>query len=166
MKSTFCLLVCLPFLLASCTAYQKVSLINFKEYDVPYDEWGNLHYVLRKDRLHYSDTESRNDINYYDTDRSTLYNSHSFLIEDNVIIPTGAHGVCVNAYDDNFIIDFGDGVLVPFIVNKGNNRAESTIEVDGREYNIVVSNRTPCLYFYTRELEPAKSGHAVSREVN
>ncbi len=62
MKSTFCLIACLPFILASCSAYQKVSLINFKEYNVPYDERGNLHYVLKKHRLHYSDTDSRNNI--------------------------------------------------------------------------------------------------------
>jgi hypothetical protein len=159
-KSTLYVLACLPFILVSCSAYQKVSLLNFKEYNVSYNERGDLHYVLKKHSLHYSDTDSRNNNYYYETDQSTMYRSYSFLIEDNIVIPKGAPGVCVNFSEDNFIIDFGKGVLIPFKIHDGYNSAKSEIEVDGRKYNVEVSNRKGHLYFNTSGLKTSKSRQA------
>lgn len=166
MKSTFWLLACLPFILVSCSSYQKVSLTNFKEYKVAYNERGDLQYVLKTHKLHYSDIDRRYIINNYEAIESTAYESHSFHINDNIVIPTGAFGVCVNSYEDNFIIDFGKGVLVPFIVYNDNNRAKGKIVVDERAYSLVVSNRNASLYFNTRELKKPKSRHTVSGEIN
>ena len=157
MKPTFRLLALLPFILASCSPYQKVSLTNFKEYNVSYHERENLQYVLKAHELHYSDADNKYINNYYETDRSTIYKSHSFLMNDNIVIPTGADGVCVNADEDNFVIDFGDGVLVPFNVYNSFNSAKSEIEVDERGYRIERSNRNASLYFDTRGLRASKS---------
>ena len=147
MKATVLLLACLPYILTSCSAYKKVSIINFKDCAVSFDKREDLQYILRIKKLHYSDTDVEYKIYDFGPDKSTILDSHSFQIEDNIYIPRGASGVCVNSNDNNFIIDFGDGILVPFTVYDANNRAKSTIEVNGRAYSLEDNNRKACLYF-------------------
>lgn len=134
MKSTFCLLAFLPFILLSCSGYQKVSLLSFEEYKLTSVERENLQYVLKTHKLHYSDIDKKY----------------------NIVIPTGANGVCVNSYDDILIIDFGKGVLVPFKVYTDDNKAKSKIEVDEREYSLEPSILNVHLYFDTRGLQTSK----------
>ena len=157
MKAIYGLLACLTIVLGSCSTYKKVSLNNFKEYKISHDERVNLQYVLRTRKLHYSDIDSRNNMNFYETDKSTLKESYSFLIQDNIVIPTGSSGVCVNPSDDNFTINFGKGIIVPFKVYNDYNKANSEIVVNERGYSFQVSNRNPSLYFNTRELKTLKS---------
>lgn len=153
MKSAFCLMACLPFILVSCSSYQKVSLSNFEEYKVSVNERGDLHYVLKTSKLQYSDTDRRYEVNNYGTDKSSPFESHQIQIQDNIVIPTGAHGACVGSKDDQLIIDFGKGVLIPFIVLNDHNRATGKIKIDERLYSLEVSNRNACLYFDTRKLK-------------
>ncbi len=160
---TFCLLSWLPIIMISCSVYQKVSLSNFEEYRVPFDERANMQYVLKARKLHYS-TNDKLYNNFYEDKRSKIHKSHSVLVEDNIVIPVGAHGVCVNSYDDNFIIDFGKGILVPFEIHDQYNRAKSKIEVDGRMYSREFSNRNARLYFVTRGIKTSKSRDIISRE--
>jgi hypothetical protein len=68
------------------------------------------------------------------------------------VIPTGAIGVCVNPSDNNFVIDFGKGIVVPFEINNEFNRANNKIVVDERGYNIQGRNRKSRLYFNIEEL--------------
>ncbi len=140
----------LPLILGSCSAYQKVSLLTFNEYKVSYDERENLQYVLKTHNLHYSDADRRVHSNYYEPGKTTIYKSHSVHIEDNIVIPTGACGGCVNINSEHFVIDFGEGVLVPFKLYNEYATPKSEIVVDERRYRLKVSNRNSCLYFDTR----------------
>lgn len=164
MKSTFCLFAFLPFILVSCSAYKKVSLTNFEEYQVPKNKRGDLHYVLKTHKLLYSDIDRRYNIHNYMVNESTPYESHSVNIEDNIVIPTGAFGVCVHTHDDHFIIDFGKGVLVPFILLNDDNRAKGKIVVDERTYSLVVSNRKSRLFFDARDLNRSASRRTARKK--
>ena len=117
MKPVICIFIYLSFVLTSCSTYQKVSLSNFKEYNVSSDERENLHYVLKKHKLLYLDNDRRVRINNFGNDNSTIYDSQNLLIQDNVVIPTGAVGICINSSEDELVLDFGKGVIVPFKVN-------------------------------------------------
>ena len=163
MKSTYYLFAFLPFVLVSCSAYKKVSLANFEEYKVTSNKRGDLYYVLKTHKLLYSDIDSRYNIHHYEVDESTPYESHSFNIEDNIVIPTGAIGVCVHSNDDHIIIDFGKGVLVPFIVSNDDNRAKGKIVVAERTYSLVVSNQKSRLFFDTTDLNRLESRHTARK---
>ena len=158
MKLSFWILACLSLILVSCSSYQKVSITNFKKYKVSYSERQDLHYILKTHKLHYSDIQRRYIINNYEINESAPYESHKAHIKDNIVIPTGANGVCVQSNDDHLTIDFGKGVLVPFIVYNDNNRAKANIVVDEKMYSLVVSNRNARLCFDTRELKKSKPG--------
>lgn len=147
----FGLLLILPIMLGSCSAYKKVSLNNFNKYDISLDERSDLQYVLKKHKLHYADMASRNNINFYKEDESTIRENYSFLIENNVEIPTGARGLCVDSQDDQLIVEFGEGINVPFMLYNKNNRPKVKIMVNGKVYNLEVSYRIPRLYFYQKE---------------
>ena len=157
MRTVILISAFLILLLGSCTTYKKVSLNNFQDYKVSYDERENLHYVLKSHKLHFSDPDSRINSNYYAADKSAIYKSQSVMVEENIVIPTGAIGVCVNSDEDNFIIDFGHGILVPFKVYSSYNKAKSEIVVDERAYSVEVSNRNASLYFDTREVKASNS---------
>lgn len=150
MKPAICILTCLPFILGSCSGYQKVSLANFQENNISVEERENLHFVLKDHELHYSYSVGRITNTYYEADRNAIYKSLSGLIEENIVIPKGAPGKCVHATNDNFIIDFGDGVLVSFDVYQSFCRAKSELEVEERRYYIEAGDRIATLYFSTR----------------
>jgi len=157
MKSIYGLLACLPLMLGSCSTYKEVSLNNFKEYSVSGNDLEELQYVLKYNKLHYQATDSRNYMNLYEGDNSTPKESYSFLVQDNIIIPNGSKGVCVNPSVDNFAIDFGKGVIVHFRIYDGYNTANREIAVNRRRYVIQENNKSACLYFNIRELKSLKS---------
>ncbi len=152
MKSPFYLIIILPFLFISCSPYQKVSLSNFKEYEITSNDRVDLHYILKKHKLHYSDIDLKENSNFYAVDASTPYNSASAVYEENIVIPRGATGRCIHSRDDQFIIDFGEGMLVVFRVMNDDNRASAKIKVDGRIYTLEGTNREASLYFESRGL--------------
>ena len=100
-----------------------------------------------------------NKTNFYAADESTPYYSHSVIFEENIVIPTGATGLCLHSQDSQFIIDFGEGILVPFHVWNDDNRASDRIEADGRIYELVSSNRKATLFFNTRDLSGSDPMH-------
>lgn len=153
MKSVIYLFTCFPIILGSCSAYQRVALDNFKEYNISFEERGNLQYVLKKHKLHFSVTDATFNSNYFGPDKTVIYKDQEIQMNDNIIIPMGANGVCVNTNDDNFIIDFGEGVLVTFIVYGDDNGTKSEIEVEERRYSLEQGSQRACLYFETRELK-------------
>jgi len=161
MKLSFWILACLSLILVSCSSYQKVSITNFKKFKVSYNERQDLHYVLKTHKLHYSDTQKRYIINNYEVNESSPYESHNVHIKDNIVIPTGTNGLCVQSNDDHLTIDFGKGVLVPFIVYDDDNRVKANIVVDERMYSLVVSNRNARLCFDTRELKNSRPGRTT-----
>jgi len=110
----------------------------------------DLHYVLKKHKLHYSDIDWKENSNFYTADASTPYYSRSAFYEENIVIPRGATGRCIHSRDDQFIIDFGEGMLVTFRLMNDGNKAKGKIVIEGRTYNIVDSNRKVSLYFDTR----------------
>jgi hypothetical protein len=138
--------------MGSCSSYKEVSLNSFKEYKIDKSDWGNIQYVLRGHKLLYTDIDSRNNVYLLDTDQSTIKESYSYLIQDNIVIPKGSSGICVGHSKNNLIIDFGKGIIVPFVVSDDQNRANSELIIDERTYSLVISNRSPGLYFYTRDL--------------
>ncbi len=152
MKSLIFVIAFVAPILVSCSTYKEVSLMNFKEYEITSNDRLDQHYVLKTHKLHYSDINRIVHNHYYEVDESTPYVSHSESIEDNIVIPTGASGVCVHTQDDHFIIDFGKGVEVPFIVLQDDNRAKKRIEVDERTYRLLKSKRQARLFFDTRNL--------------
>lgn len=119
---------------------------------------------MKTHKLLYSDIDRRYNIHNYKGNESTPYESHSVNIEDNIVIPTGASGVCVHTHDDHFIIDFGKGVLVSFIVLDDDNRAKGKIIVDERTYSLVTSHRKARLFFDTRDLNRSESRHAARKK--
>ena len=96
-------------------------------------------------------------MNLYEGDRSTPKESYSYLIQDNIIIPTGSKGVCVNPSVDSFAIDFGKGVIVHFRIYEGYNRANREISVNPRRCIIQENNKNSGLCFNIRELKSLKS---------
>lgn len=150
MKSPSYLLTILPFVLLSCSVYQKVSLENFEEYDISNNNSKDLIYILKSHKLHYLDIDRKENTNFYAVDESIPYYSRSAIYEENIVIPSGATGQCIHAQDDHFIIDFGEGVLVPFSLLNDDNKAKGKILINGRTYSLVESNRKASLFFHTR----------------
>lgn len=153
MKTICSLLICMSIILGSCSAYQTVTLNSFEEYNIPEDERENIHYILKGNKLQYINIESRNNVFLLEPDKTKISESYSYLIQDNIVIPNGSSGVCVGHSNNNLIIDFGKGIIVPLILSKDQNRAQNEISIDEREYSLQLSNRTPGLYFNTREIK-------------
>lgn len=157
MKWTLCILSCLPLILVSCSTYKEVSLCNFREYEVTSDQRADLHYVMKKHKLHYSDSNRRYQINNYGSDGTTYYDSQDLLIMDNIVIPAGSAGVCINSNDNTLLIDFGKGVVIPFLVSDEGNSATGEIEMEDRLYNLESNRRNARLYFDTKGLTKSKT---------
>ena len=87
MKPNIRTITLLLLILVSCSSYEKVSLSSFKEYMVSYEERTDLQYVLKKHRLHYSDTDRRFIINNFEANESEAYERHNVHFEDNIVIP-------------------------------------------------------------------------------
>ena len=164
MKSPTIIFAFLPFLLLSCSTYEKVSIANFEELMISSDEMENLQYVLKTHKLHYSVVDRVDKTNFYAVDESTPYYSRGVIFEENIVIPTGATGPCIHSQDNQFIIDFGEGILVPFHVSNDDNRAFDKIEVDGRIYKLVSNNRKATLFFDTRDLSVSDPRHSDRKE--
>jgi hypothetical protein len=164
MKSPVYFFAFLPFLLLSCSAYKEVSLSNFENYKVTSNIKEDIHYVLKTYKLIYSDIDRIHNIHHYEINESTPFESHSVIFEDNIVIPTGASGVCIHSQDDNFIIDFGKGVLVPFSIMNDDNKAKGKIVIDGRTYSLVDSHRKASLFFDSRSLTSSGSRHSARKE--
>jgi len=157
MKTICGILTCLILVSGSCSPCKKVSLNNFNEFGISYYERESLHYYLKKHKLHYSGTDSRHNINYFEADNSTPVDSYSFLVLDNIFIPRGATGACFDPSDDNFTIDFGEGIIIPFRIYKDNNVAISEIVINKKGYRLQYSTLNPTLYFDTAELKTLRS---------
>lgn len=160
MNSPIYLIIILPILFISCSTYQKVTISNFTEYEITSDEKEDLHYVLKKHKLHYSDIDWKENSNFYTVDGSTPYHSRSAVYEENIVIPRGATGRCIHSQDDQFTIDFGEGIHITFLVLNDDNRASAKIEVDGRIYSIAGSNQEASLFFDTRGLSGSYPMHS------
>jgi len=156
MKAISNIIACASIILGSCTAYEEVSLNSFREYNIAKSDWGNIQYVLKGHELLYTDIDSRNNVNLLDQDKSTIKESYSYLIQDNIRIPKGCSGICVDHSMNSLIIDFGKGIIVPFVLSEDQNRAQSELFIDGRVYSLGFSNQPPGLYFNRRELPPQK----------
>jgi len=107
----------------------------------------NLSFVLKKQKLHYSDPDRRYIINNYDATYSEAYESHEMRIVDNILIPAGAHGVCIRPDSRHFIIDFGEGIQVPFVLSDENNRPKDEFIVGERVYCLNKGHQKARLYF-------------------
>ena len=153
MKAICSVVACLAIIIGSCSPYKEVSLNSFKEYNIGESEWGNIQYVLKGHKLLYTDINSRNNVYLLESDKSTVKESYSYLVQDNIMIPKGSSGVYVGHSNNNFKIDFGKGIIVQFVVSDDQNRANSELIVDQRAYSLESSNRIPGLYFNTRELQ-------------
>ena len=146
------ILALLAIIPGSCSAYKRVSLHNFDRYQISREERQGQQYVLKRYRLHYVAAESKHNIHdVHETGGTPVEETYSFLIEDNIVIPAGAHGVCTDPRDDPFIIDFGEGIQIPFRVSDGHNRAGHEIMVHERLYRLKGSNRNPSLFFRITE---------------
>jgi hypothetical protein len=152
MTSISRLILFLPLIFASCSSYQKVTLTNFKKYEISFNERKDLQYVLKKHKLHYSEPDRKFIINNHNANESEAYESHNIQIDDHIVIPKGALGVCINSNDDYFVIDFGKGIFVPFIISNENNRARAKIVAGERAYDLEASRRNAMLYFNHRAL--------------
>jgi len=150
MRPILNVVVCLPLLVSSCSAYEKVSLSNFQKLGVSNEARESLPYVLKANQLHYTDAEGRINNNFYGPDNSDILSSSSALIEENIIVPKGARGVCVDSRDGSLTIDFGSGILVPFIIYDSYNRAIGELVVNERNYGINAGKRHATLYFDAR----------------
>ena len=147
----------LLFILVSCSPYQKVSLSNFREFKVSSSEMRNLPYVLKKQKLHYSATDRRYIINNYEANDTEAYERHDIRIADNIVIPVGAQGVCIHQDSRHFVVDFGEGVQITFIVMEENNRPEDRLVIGKRVYGLDPVHQKARLYF-----KPAYSGRKKS----
>jgi hypothetical protein len=88
-NSKVSLLMCLPFILASCSTYTKVSLCNFEEYQISGSQISDLEFVLKKKKLHYLHTDRRVQVKNYQAGETTPYESHNVHFQDNILIPNG-----------------------------------------------------------------------------
>ncbi len=153
MKPAICLFLFIISIASSCSTYREVSYSNFGKYNVTPNERVKLHYILKKHDLLYTDNDRRVRINNFAAGNTRLHDSRNLLIQDNVLIPKGAAGVCISSSKDVLVLDFGEGVLVPFKLGLEENRASGIIEVDNREYRLQPAKRNPSLYFNRRRAE-------------
>lgn len=144
------MLLCLPFILLSCSTYKKVSLSNLEEYQISEKQLSELEFVLKKQKLHYLFTDRQYQVNNYMANEPTPFDSYKANLQDNIVIPKGAAGACVNPEMRYFIIDFGMGVQVPFILSEEGNHAKKRIEINQQVYSLSENHRPACLYFKFR----------------
>lgn len=139
--------VLLLFLLSSCSTYQKVSRENYESAGISDREKEGLVYILKKRNLHYTNDDKRYVINNFNGDEDTPYESRRMNVEDHVIIPKGAPGVCVNYQGDKLYIDFGKGLVIPFSLSSEENRPGTKVLLNGLEYSLVEKKRNALLFF-------------------
>jgi hypothetical protein len=140
MNSKVCLIMCLPFIMVSCSFYKKASLSSFEEYQISESQISDLEFVLKKQKLHYLHT----------------YESYNVHFQDNILIPKGATGVCTHTDMRYLIIDFGEGVRVPFVLSEEGNHAKKRAEIYQQNYSLSENHRPASLYFNTRTLHGIK----------
>ncbi len=156
MNSKVCLIMCLPFIMVSCSFYKKASLSNFEEYQISESQISDLEFVLKKQKLHYLHSDRREQVNNYQAGESTPFESYNVHFQDNILIPKAATGVCIHPDMRNFIIDFGEGIRVPFVLSEEGNYAKKRAEIYQQNYSLSESNRPASLYFDTRALNEIK----------
>ena len=142
----------MPFILLNCSSYKKVSLINLEEYQISKTEISDLEFVLKIQKLHYLHTDRHYQVNNYMVNESTPFDSYKVNFQDNIMIPKGTSGVCIYPEMQYLIIDFGEGVLVPFILSEEGNHAKRRIEINQQNYSLTENHRAACLYFNSKEL--------------
>lgn len=152
LKSVISVFAFLPIILVSCSTYKKVSMRNFVEYSVNGFERENLHYILKKGDLLYRKNNGNVRINNYYNGNNTIYNRQDLLIQDNILIPTGAEGICIKSGEEELVVDFGKGVVVPFKVSYEDNRAAGAIKIEKSEYRLESAKRGSRLYFNSADL--------------
>jgi hypothetical protein len=123
------------------------SLSSFQEYEISSTEMRNLSFVLKKQNLHYVDLDRRYMINDYVAMDSEPYQSHEMHIIDHIVIPAGAKGVCTREDSRHIVIDFGEGIQVPFILSDENNRPKDELIVGERVYKLSKGHQKARLYF-------------------
>lgn len=138
---------CMLLILASCSPYQKVCSSNFDTYSQGDMEVKTLNYVLKKRDLHYASEVALNNYKRYNSRDGLLTDSRSAMVEDNLVIPKGARGTCLYASNDSLLIDFGEGIVIPFRIHSQDNSPALQIVVDQKNYKLLVKNRTASLYF-------------------
>jgi hypothetical protein len=142
--------------LVSCSFYKKASLSNFEEYHISEAQMSDLEFVLKKQKLHYLHTARQIQVNNYQTDESTPSESYNVHFQDNILILKGATGVYTHTDMRYLIIDFGEGVRVPFVLSEKGNHAKKRAEIYQQNYSLSESNRPASLYFDTRALHGVK----------
>jgi len=146
------LIAFLLFMLPSCSTYKEVSQSNFEKYNVTFNERENLHYVLKKHKLLYRNNERRVRINNFGPDNTTIHDTLTLLIQNNIVIPAGATGICIRSSEDEIVLDFGKRIAIPFKVGYDESRASDIIIIEGREFRIESAKRNPTLYFDSKTL--------------
>ena len=145
--------MCLPFILVSCSFYKKASLSNFEDYQISESQISDLEFVLKKQKLHYLHTDRQIQVNNHQTDKSTPLESYNVHFQDNILIPKGATGVCIHTDMPYLLIDFGEGVRVPFVLSEEGNYAKKRAEIYQQNYSLSESNRPASLYFNLKDKE-------------
>jgi hypothetical protein len=95
--------------------------------------------------------------NNYDAFDSEAYESFDVGIVDNIVIPAGARGVCIRPDSKHFVVDFGEGVKVPFVLTDESNRPKDKLIIGERLYRLVTGHHKARLYFDPGFLEHKKS---------
>jgi hypothetical protein len=152
-NSKVCLIMCLPFIMVSCSFYKKASLSSFEEYQITESQISDLEFVLKKQKLHYLHTDRQIQVNNYQANESTPSESYNVHFQDNILIPKGATGVCIHPDMRNFIIDFGEGVRVPFVLSEEGNHAKKRVEIYQQNFGLSENHRPASLYFNLKDKE-------------
>ncbi len=148
--------MCLPFIMVSCSFYKKASLSNFEEYQISESQISDLEFVLKKQKLHYLHTDRREQVNNYQAGESTPFESYNVHFQDNILIPKGATGVCIHTDIPYLLIDFGEGVRVPFVLSEEGNHAKKRVEIYQQNYGLSENHRPALLFFIPKELPKSK----------
>ena len=146
-KHTPLLLGIFIFLMFSCSPYRKVSKNNLVKYTLPSTDLANLGYVLKKGKLHYSGTDRMVEIRNQTRPGSPEYDRYIAETRNNIVVPKGATGVCIFSDPDQLVIDFGEGVRIPFQLLDQTNTAADTIRLNRQPYYLNGRNHKSCLYF-------------------
>jgi hypothetical protein len=131
-----------------------VSLSSFQEYGISSNEMRNLSFILKKQKLHYVDLDKRYMINDYVAMDSEPYQSHEMHIMDHIVIPAGAKGVCTHVDSRHIVIDFGEGIQLPFILSDEENKPKDELLVGKRVYSLSTGHQKARLYFDPGSLRP------------
>lgn len=152
MNSRICLFLCLPVLLLSCATYKKASLGNLQSSEINNQQSSKLEFVLKKQALRYVHVDARYQVNSYRRNSSSPDASYRVHLEDNIAIPKGAAGRCVKWGEVIFIIDFGEGIQIPFSLSEEDNKPASAVTVDQKNYVLDTGSRKSRLFFKARGL--------------